>query len=377
MRRLIYITIIITIAMASIGYSQNADNTAYYSLQDLIPTNKNIYYIGEFHIDNETMYKEGPWRFTTINTATSIEDSIRQILSRDCNVKTYVLESPVSNEYFYKKYFSSGDEEWLNACESGEYQKNKIRSLRKIALENEDIKIRCIDTDEKKYSAYTMNCLFLMTFFDNYDEENHFSRTSVYADTAKYSDRSYADEIWRNKLIYNDTIRRFIMHIYKLSNEFSLTKSRRLYKLLADAKMDTVLQTGLRNYYQDDYDYFVRLTNSYLNSYDLKYNGNKTKLYWKQRETILQNNFTAILNADTTTSYCLQIGAAHVLPNSFFENTCQYISASLQLPSYYFVMLPQYFNCSACTGIENVDFHFEGLFRYEKVLEDGMYYILK
>ena len=359
------------------GIAQTPDTLTYTSLHQLIPEDRKLYFIGEFHIDDTGIYRDGPWHDSIVNTATLLEDSIRLILAGKCNVKTFVLESPVCFEYFYNKYITSGDEDWVYSCETREYQQNKIRSIRNIALESGGITIKCIDTDEKYITGTVIDALFLLTFFDNFDEGKEFSRTSVYSDTVKYWDRSFEYDAWRNKRIYNDTIRRFSMHIYNLTNEFSLFKSRQLYKLLSAAKEDSILQLGLRNYYQENYPYFVRLSNSYLNCYHLKAKRKKTHPYWIKREEIMTENLKNIIKSDTTSNYCLQIGNAHVIPNGFFENTRERMIRYLDDKPYNIIMLPQYYNCSACTGIENVNFDFDGFFRYEKASENEMYYIIK
>ena len=152
---------------------------------------------------------------------------------------------------------------------------------------------------------------------------------------------------------------------------------KKLYKLLLNAKRDSILQQGLRNYYQYEYSYFIRLTESFLNSYDLKYKEKKTKPFWINREKIMFLNLDNVMKSNPSVNYCLQIGSAHIMPNCDFENIREMVERSLKVPYFYTSMLPQYYYDSFSYGPNAFSFEFDGKYKYVKDSENGMHFIIK
>ena len=344
---------------------QNLDTVIYSSIHQLIPQDRKLYYISEFHIDRVIRNYYGLQHDTLIKTASLIEDTIRQILSKNCNVKSFLTEHPVSYEYYIKKYLKTGDELWLDQCLFGEYEKNKMRSIRIISQEDSEIVIRCIDAEPKSRYEYLLNVLYFLTL-EAVD-------TGFQKLRSNFSPNSRYQDLYIPNVYFNDTINPFFKNLNNLFIGLDENNRKKLYKLLLNAKRDSILQQGLRNYYQYEYSYFIRLTESFLNSYDLKYKEKKTKPFWINREKIMFLNLDNVMKSNPSVNYCLQIGSAHIMPNCDFENIREMVERSLKVPYFYTSMLPQYYYDSFSYGPNAFSFEFDGKYKYVKDSENGMH----
>jgi len=349
-------------------------------IYDLIPSGKKFYMIGETHIDRAPpIYKEGPWMDTIRVAAAQAEDKFRNTIVNTCRVKTFLLESPLSFEYFYNKYLETGDEGWIEYVAYYPYERSKLRSIYSLKKVDSKINIQCVDVDSKDYAKVAAKALFYLTFYetnpllfvdDSVRYHPEIDPKSVFPD-----DLSFPFDMW--EMPEFKEIDFLAKDIYEAYQNTFVNRDKRLYEIFLRIKNESLRQNSIMQFYGDNYPYLLKLTDSYIECYSLKYKRKLTNDFFKLREEIVYKNIMHVYEADTTAPICLQIGLGHIVPQEYFQNINQMLSVEFSEEIFSYIMIADYYTCYNCIGLEDMNFDFEGHLCHRKYSEDQIYYLVK
>lgn len=341
-----------------------------YKETEVIPSGRQIYMIGEEHLDN-------PIRERTIDEMAIIksmalsEDAIRKHLTTNCKVTHFIMESPVFTEYFYNKFISTGDTSWLHySIEGQQYQMSKIFSVAELAMDNPAIKLHCIDLDFDKYNTSVINTLFFVSFYESIPELfNHPANAGKNAFNLLFDEKI----IWSSTAM-NDTIKPFLAYILNAAAKYQDTSSLQMLMVFQSVIKDQTLLIGLKNFYKENFEYVYRLMCSFIYSYKVDIN---TDEGFRRREYILYSNFMEQFNKDPYSNYCLQMGAFHVLENDNPDVMRNFLDRKFYTSPYVILMLPYSYLGEFSNALNRLDFNFSGCCCLQYITVNESCYLIK
>ena len=271
---------------------------------DLIPTNKKVYMIGEVHLDQDAPTPEG---IEYIIKTTRIEDSIRQYLVEQCGVNHFLLEIPSSHQYFYNMYLETGDESWIHDQTTQKYLYDRLRNLRKLKEINPEIKISCVDIDYPKYTNKVAFALITLTFYDHYSKLYYPPYYTVEAIPVS-ADLNIAISILKTDTIKITNITRPFFKSLIVLVVGGNDAAPQLYSTLVNTLKDKKLLEALRVYYGKDYDPIVNMMTNYIYGYNKDF---LSQEMLDDREHVLFEAINTTIKKYPKDIFCYQGGDIH------------------------------------------------------------------
>jgi len=105
--------------------------------EDIIPTNRKIYMIGEGHLDVAENPKMGAGK-TQIKHQLAAENEIIKHFVLNCGVKNFIVEAPIYMEYYFTKFMETGDSAWIDFIHQ-DYQLGKLYNINNLAKKDTNI----------------------------------------------------------------------------------------------------------------------------------------------------------------------------------------------------------------------------------------------
>jgi len=326
----------------------------------MIPTNRKVYMIGETHLDGGRSYVKSKEELTVVRNALISENEIRGHLVDKCDVTHFVFEAPVSNEYFYNKFLQTGDSSWIRVFLNAEYQIGVIRNVVELAKTKEKITISCIDADRSIYAPMVIDVLFWLTFFEPFPE-----LFKPYTSTGApvYGYMPFAPDLLETAFYSEEPIFPFVDYVWNARTQQIDTSSENLYKVVSNTITNKIIMTELEAFYGKNFEYVKRVLYSYYYAYNLSPD---ILLDLENREQLIYNNFEYVRNKYPSGSFCIQIGAYHVMPNKT-DVLSSYINNDMGLEPFNIYSIAESNAYAAKYYLKNLNYKFEGCCCYSKL----------
>lgn len=301
-----------------------------------IPKNQIWFMIGEIHLDNIRQQKSQE-ELQYVNKVLTVEDTLRRLLVDSFGVNHFVMESAVSLEYFFNKYVQTGDSMWINLFNNNEYQQGKLKSIAKINQQCSTLKVSCIDYNLKKYYTNFIQSLFCLTFYEPFATEFD-SIAILQGKQLAYDNAALAQKLLANKNAFPEQLRPFFQLIIDWYQHHPETVAAEVYKVLISMNQNDEIWSVIEKFYGSNFPYYYRLQQAYVDGY---YGEPETGRGLFEREQVMFWQLEALSILYPNDQFCLQMGAAHVLPNEGFDVVRQKIEKTFEAQPFCFYIIPQ------------------------------------
>lgn len=314
----------------TITHAQNTINNI------TIPESTSWFMIGEVHLDNVQQTKTTA-ETAHINNILEIENIYRTKLIDSFQVNHFVMESAVSLEYFFNKYVETGNKMWIDLFNNNEYQQGKLHSIAELNKKHKNIRVSCIDYNLKKYYVTAIKSMFCITFYEPFAKEFE-AEAKLKNEKIIYDNPELAQKLLDTSAYFPNELKPFFQLIidwYKIHPEQVANEVFTIFKVM---QQNDNTQLWLEKFYGDIYPYFSRLGIAYLEGY----NGNPDLiqgLYEREQSIFWQLEALKFLYPNDR--FCLQMGAAHVLPNNDFDVIRQKIEKEFKQQPFCFYIIPE------------------------------------
>ncbi len=330
MRRIIFI-LFLSLFILSAGLTQNTINDI------VIPPSTSMFMIGEVHLDNVQQAKTAE-ETAYINKILATEHIYRKNLVDSFQVNHFVMESAVSLEYFFNKYVQTGNEMWIDLFNNNEYQQGKLRSIAELNKQSKNIRVSCIDYNLKKYYVNAIQSLFCITFYEPFAKQFE-AAAKLNNEMVIYDNPELAQKLLDTSAYFQNELKPFFQLIIDWYKTHPEEVANELFNIFKVMQQNDNTQHLLEKYYGDLYPYFARLSIAYVEGY----NGNTDLmkgLYEREQSMFWQLQALDLLYPYDR--FCLQMGAAHVLPNTDFDVIRQKIEKELKQQPFCFYIIPEH-----------------------------------
>jgi len=272
-----------------------------------VPTNRQVYMLGDFHLDaKQYIHAED----STIKNTIAAEDALRNYLVDKCDVKHFFMESSVSFEYFFNKYFETGDTGWIFIFNQQKYEIAKLESLRSIYVKHPDISVNCIDVVQESYVPQMLMTLYALSFYEHFQEyyTPPLNNTPLFP---PWNDINVGIRLLDSLPQCNDTITPFLGPIIQSLIAPDVNTNYNLYYLFRLTLQSAQAQEALQKFYGDDYSYVMRIIRGYVFGYGKSLDDILFK-YRQQREDVIEETVKQLLVDNNSGAYLIQMGNAHL-----------------------------------------------------------------
>ncbi|MFI5172198.1 MAG: hypothetical protein ACHQFW_07385 [Chitinophagales bacterium] len=274
--------------------------------QDIIPVGRQVYMIGEVHLDQDG---QSPENIAMISRTAFVEDSIRKYLVNQCGVNHFLLELPNCYGYFVRQYITTGDTSWIYFLgENNYYYYSRLKNLRYLNELKPGLRATCVDVNYAQNTNRTIFALLTLTFYDHY--------TKVYY--PPYNDIKVipvsADLNVAISIMKTDTnnikpsTRIFFKELIKLVI-MGDDADTLFYDLLVKTNSDQLLMKELKTFYGTGWEEVELIIDSYMYGFNIKKLDLKNLL---AREPKFFGFSSEIIEHSPGDVYCLQLGDAHL-----------------------------------------------------------------
>lgn len=272
-----------------------------------VPTKRQIYMLGDFHLDAKKYIDAED---STIRHTLAAEDALRNYLVNKCNVKHFFLESSVSFEYFYNKYFETGDTGWIYIFNQQKYEMAKLESLRSIHAEHPDITVNCIDIVLETYVPQMLMTLYALSFYEHFQElySPPYNENRIFP---PWNDINVGIRLLDSLPQCNDTITPFLGAIIQSLIAPDAFTNYKLYYLFRLSLQSAQAQEALQNFYGSDFPYVQRIIRGYVFGYGKSFD-DIFYTYRQQREDIIEETVHQLLAENTSGACLIQMGNGHL-----------------------------------------------------------------
>lgn len=309
------------------GYTQNSVNNI------SIPKTTSWFMIGEVHLDNVQQAKTAE-ETAYINKILATEHIYRKILIDSFRVNHFVMESSVSLEYFFNKYVQTGDTMWISLFSNNEHQQGKLHSIAQLNKEH-NLMVSCIDYNLPKYYTNAIKSLFCITFYEPFAHEFE-KAAKLNNNIFVYNNPQLAQDLLDTAAYYRNDLKVFFQIIIDWYNMQTEATADEVYNIFSVMQQNDHTQNLLEHFYGVWYPFFARLMIAYSDGYQANPDWEKS-LYMREQSMFWQLKALQFLYPNDR--FCLQMGAAHVLPNTHFHVMRQMIEYDLNLQPFCFYII--------------------------------------
>lgn len=275
----------------------------------------NFYILGDIHLD-DSYYKNTAKYIDLMDNSVAFQKKLLNSLIDTGHVTNIIYENPICLEYFYLKYFETGDSTYISFMTDRQYEFKNIKMYAEVMRLNPTLNFTCIDIQNDIDPRLVLATLFLITFYE--PNINKFEKGStVDGFYSIYYKESYANILNGIKLEIKDELSILFDLYFKYGLKDSYFAKKKLKKDLNLWLKNLNMQKleMLKNYLGPNFNYFCRIRDSYIETYKLPTND------LKGREPFLVQNIINCYSPDS--KYYLHMGIAHVLNGYTSQNTAE------------------------------------------------------
>lgn len=324
---------LLTFFNASNGISQNAC----VDFAKIIPTNANLYMIGEIHLDQDKPTLLGNYY---INKTTAIENEIRQFMVDSCGVNHFTLELPSSYEYFINIYIETGDTSWIHDFYGQTYFYNRIKNYRKLYLKNKALKVSCIDIDYPKYSDKVAFSLLTVAFYEHYTSAFYPPYVAEVAIPASANLNIPIMIVQQDTINISPILKPFLVSIIKFCVPGQNT-AQEMYNTFKSTLQNATLLNELSRFLGNDYAYTIRVMENYVYGFNIDFLSENMLL---DREPKLYNTVITLIKNNPNSVFCIQGGDIHTSESPELNMLRYRLSQQLNYNIFSFHLYPKNFS---------------------------------